>query len=116
MTKHFTRKELSCQCGCGMFPGQALMDKLDAIREAFGGPIRVTSGARCSTRNRAVGGARKSAHVEGKAADLVRTPELMAFLLANADRFNIWIEEPTKTPTWCHIQTRPCVGGRVFQP
>jgi len=115
-SKHFSFKELSCRCGCGMLPSQSFIDKLDEIREAYGKPILLTCAARCSVHNRAVGGARKSAHVDGLAADLARTPELLAFIKANLDKFNIWLESDTKTLNWIHIQTRPCVGGRTFLP
>lgn len=43
---------------------------LDPLREAWGGPIIVTSGYRCGKLNRAVGGATKSQHMLGQAADI----------------------------------------------
>lgn len=43
---------------------------LDPLREAWGGPIIVTSGYRCGKLNRAVGGANKSQHMLGQAADI----------------------------------------------
>lgn len=46
------------------------MSRLQALREAFGGPITVTSGYRCPDHNRAVGGAKGSQHVKGNAADI----------------------------------------------
>lgn len=115
-SKYFTAKELACRCGCGLLPTQELIDKLDEIREAFGGPIEVNSGARCSVYNRKIGGARFSSHIEGKAADLARTPELLAFLQANMDKFNIWGERPEYTKTWLHVTIRPGVSGRWFIP
>lgn len=115
-SQHFSAKELSCKCGCGFLPTIELIVKLHDIREAYGKPIFLTSAARCSTYNRKIGGARLSAHVEGKAADLARTPELQAFIEANMDRFNIWGEKLEFTPTWIHIQTRPVTSGRWFIP
>jgi exo-beta-1,3-glucanase (GH17 family) len=116
ISKYFSAKELQCKCGCGLYPQQAFVDKLDAIREAYGQPIEVTNVSRCSVHNRAIGGAPKSAHVEGIAADLVRTEALLAFILANADNFNYWIEQPEKTPSWIHIDSRYRPVGRVFIP
>ena len=46
-----------------------LMDYLDGIREAFGQPIRVTSGFRSWGANKAVGGVKNSQHLAGQAAD-----------------------------------------------
>lgn len=43
---------------------------LDPLREAYGKPIVVTSGYRSVKLNRAVGGASKSQHTAGQAADI----------------------------------------------
>lgn len=43
---------------------------LDPLREAYGKPITVSSGYRCARLNRAVGGAARSQHLTGQAADL----------------------------------------------
>ena len=48
-----------------------LIDKiLDPLREAWGQPIIVGSGYRCEALNKAVGGAAKSQHKLGQAADI----------------------------------------------
>lgn len=43
---------------------------LDPLREAYGKPITVSSGYRCARLNRIVGGAARSQHLTGQAADL----------------------------------------------
>ncbi|MCM1356431.1 MAG: D-Ala-D-Ala carboxypeptidase family metallohydrolase [Staphylococcus sp.] len=43
---------------------------LDPLREAWGGPIDVTSGYRCPALNKAVGGVGNSQHMTGQAADI----------------------------------------------
>lgn len=43
---------------------------LDPLREAYGKPVVVTSGYRCQKLNRAVGGAARSQHCTGCAADI----------------------------------------------
>ena len=43
---------------------------LDPLREAYGKPINVSSGYRCARLNRIVGGAARSQHLTGQAADL----------------------------------------------
>lgn len=40
------------------------------LRAASGGPLKVTSGYRSPDHNRRIGGARRSRHVTGEAADL----------------------------------------------
>lgn len=47
---------------------------LDPLREAYGKPIRITSGYRCPQLNKAVKGSPTSDHVNGMAADIIGTP------------------------------------------
>ncbi|MCR5039978.1 MAG: peptidase M15 [Bacteroidales bacterium] len=50
---------------------RALVDEvLDPLREAYGKPIRVSSGYRCPKLNRLVGGSLNSQHMRGEAADI----------------------------------------------
>ena len=52
----------------------ALVDNvLDPLREAYGKPIRITSGYRCPRLNEAVKGSPTSDHMQGLAADIVGT-------------------------------------------
>ncbi|WP_289763614.1 D-Ala-D-Ala carboxypeptidase family metallohydrolase [Paramuribaculum intestinale] len=54
-----------------------LVDKvLDPLREAWGKPITVTSGYRCATLNKAVGGVPTSMHLTGNAADITTGNEV----------------------------------------
>ena len=69
---------------------ELLVEKiLDPLRESFGKPIIVTSGYRCKELNKAVGGAAKSQHMSGEAAD-IRTVEDSKS--ANKELFNLIIE------------------------
>lgn len=43
---------------------------LDPLREAWGGPIIITSGYRCEALNARVGGVKNSYHTRGMAADI----------------------------------------------
>lgn len=47
---------------------------LDPLRDAWGGPLAVVSGWRSEIQNQAVGGAPRSQHLVGLAADLVPVP------------------------------------------
>lgn len=49
---------------------QYTIDRLNIIREKWGGPIIVTSGYRPEKLNKAVGGSATSAHLTGMAADI----------------------------------------------
>lgn len=74
--KYFKRSEFACKCGkhCDGFPVEPdmeLVKTLEAIREHFGVPVTISSGIRCKTHNANVGGASKSQHMDGTAADIV---------------------------------------------
>lgn len=72
--KYFKEKEFACNglncCGGTNAIDICLVGALDVIREHLGVPIIVTSGFRCVVHNRAVGGAIRSLHIRGRAADV----------------------------------------------
>ena len=57
---------------------------LDHSREILGAPIRVNSGYRTSAHNKKVGGAAKSSHLTGHAADLAAPDRLSKRALLKA--------------------------------
>lgn len=69
--KNFALKEFVCKCGCNTLKTDTvLLNLVQAMRDEIGLPLRITSGYRCSRYNKKVGGATKSQHVQGKAADI----------------------------------------------
>lgn len=118
-TPHFKISELVCKhCGKGADILQpALLAALERVRVAYGKPMLVTSGYRCAYHNAEIGGARFSAHKEGKAADVADPHgELGRFLLPSVcDALNIWVEHPHATRGWVHITIRPA-ASRWFWP
>lgn len=64
--EYFSDRELSCQCGCGAMHDVDSIERLYALRILWGGPIYVTSGARCPAHNKLIGGATKSYHLPMK--------------------------------------------------
>jgi uncharacterized protein YcbK (DUF882 family) len=70
LSKHFTLAEFACRCCRRVKVSPRLVKALEELRELAGAPITVTSGYRCPTHNRAVGGKPRSQHVEGIAADI----------------------------------------------
>ena len=69
-TAHFKTSEFACKhCGEVKVDSE-LLAVLELVRNHFGAPVTVTSGYRCKTHNLNVGGAPKSKHVEGIAADI----------------------------------------------
>lgn len=79
LSTNFNAREFNCKCGVctGQFVDQDLIDKLEEVREAIGGPLTVTSGYRCALYQQllrrqgmetSVG---MSTHEKGMAADIV---------------------------------------------
>lgn len=48
-----------------------LCERLELVRALFNAPVVITSGYRCPALNAAVGGAKDSAHMYGRAADFI---------------------------------------------
>ena len=70
LSKHFHDFECSCPCcGKNKVAGE-LVSKLQQLRDLINKPIIITSGYRCSTENKKVGGSANSPHCKGLAADI----------------------------------------------
>ena len=89
-----------------------LVDRfLDPLREAWGRPIRITSGYRCPRLNQAVGGSATSVHKIGYAADMQSAGPfekfrdfVVAWVKANGIRFDqILLEKNKKGDRWIHV-------------
>lgn len=71
ISPHFSRDEFTCKCGCGFNTVDTQMLRLlEKIRTYFNAPVIVNSGCRCTEYNHKVGGAEKSQHLIGRAADI----------------------------------------------
>lgn len=79
----FKYEEVRCPCGeCdGGMPDFRFMDRLQALRTAYGKPMTLESCVRCEKHNKGVGGATSSQHVRGRAADVVVRNVADRFLL-----------------------------------
>ena len=72
ISEHFSRSEHSCKCGCGFDTVDVELNTLlEHIRNYYNKPVTITGPNRCAAHNAAIGGARRSLHMEGKAADIV---------------------------------------------
>ena len=86
-------------------------DIFQPLRDAFGTPIYVSSGYRSEALNKAIGGAKRSQHIQGRALDL----DADVFgVCTNAQSFNyirenlvfdqlIWEFGNEDNPDWLHI-------------
>ncbi len=86
---------------------EALVENvLDPLREAWGKPIRVTSGYRCARLNKAVGGVPTSHHLTGKAADITagsNEDNRQLFLLAQQLRLPFCQLIDESGYSWLHV-------------
>ena len=71
LSEHFNSAEFACKDGCGASEVKPeLIGILEDVRAHFGKPVVIFSGRRCENHNRKVGGAPKSQHLFGTAADI----------------------------------------------
>lgn len=74
ISKNFQYKEFDCHgkgCCSTTIIDEKLVEYVQRIRDHFGKPVTITSPYRCEVHNKRVGGATKSYHMQGKAADIV---------------------------------------------
>lgn len=97
---------------------------LDPMREAWGGPLVVTSGFRCKALNKAVGGVSDSAHLYGYAADIRPTDKrrtakfviwAAGWLIDQGIRYDQCIDEQVGGERWLHIGIRDGKGRQRRQ-
>ena len=73
LSENFKSTEFDCHgfgCCCETTIDLELVDILQEIRNHFGKAVIINSGFRCKAHNKAVGGASKSKHLSGCAADI----------------------------------------------
>lgn len=114
--KHFTLSEFDSpdEPGSGQKMNESFLFHLDIAREAYGAPMRITSGYRTEAHNRKVGGVSKSSHLTGHAADIAaptiheKAKMLVALFDAGFRRFGIMRtaihvdNDPSKPPAVWH--------------
>lgn len=102
---YFTPQELQCKCGCGMQIDPKYAAWLECVRDDFGKPMIINSGARCPKRNAEVGGEPDSAHLLGLAADIAIDNAADRFKIVaiaiDLDAVGIGIY-----PTWIHLDIK----------
>ncbi len=71
LSENFKGSEFACK-HCGQLEiHERLIHLLQQLRTTIGTPMIITSGYRCPTHNRNVGGSSRSLHMKGHAADFV---------------------------------------------
>lgn len=98
-----------------------LLSAMNEVRKAFGSPLVVSSGYRPAAINAAVGGAKRSNHMQCLAVDFRDTDGRVAkWCLANLDllkKLGMYMEDPRWTKGWVHLQiVAPGSRKRIFIP
>ena len=73
LSEHFNAKEFRCKCGKAheFYVSEELVQKLEALRSALScSHIDISSGFRCVSHDKAVGGSGTGQHTKGNAADI----------------------------------------------
>jgi GH25 family lysozyme M1 (1,4-beta-N-acetylmuramidase) len=109
VSPHFQLKEFYIDDGyiLPVRPVQALIDGLEEMRAAHGGPISITSGVRSVESNNACGGVPDSLHLTGEAADIViddMTSDNVYYLYTLAQSVGLGT---IRYSNFLHVQTWP---------
>jgi hypothetical protein len=98
-----------------------LLAGVNYLRGVYGRPLVPSSGYRPGHYNKKAGGAKQSSHLSCEAID-IRDPlgEFAKWCLSHLkelERAGLYLEDPSRTKGWTHLQTRPPQSGRrVFSP
>lgn len=101
---------------------ERLLVAVNALRDACGIPFQITSGVRSRADQARINPSQPgSAHTRAGAADILDLDgRIDAFCVANLpllEKLGLYLEEPTRTPRWCHVQViAPKSGRRIFWP
>lgn len=112
LSEHFSSSEFDCHgsgCCSQTLINEKLIEYLEKIRAHFGKPITITSGYRCTTHNKNIGGATGSRHTKGDAADIVVsgiTPAEVAKYAESIGIKGIGLYETSADGHFVHIDTR----------
>jgi hypothetical protein len=99
-----------------------LIERVHKLLKVFGEERDITSGWRPPAVNgNTPGAALKSKHMTGQAVDLADPDgDLDEWCLEHQDMLELhklWLEHPSATKGWCHLQSIPPKSGkRVFYP
>lgn len=110
----FKVRELRCRDGSDtVMVDEALTVVLQCIREHFGKPVTITSGYRTAAHNAAVGGAKSSQHLLGRAADIrvegVSVDDVAAYaesLMPDWGGVGRYPAKAGRAAGWVHVDTR----------
>ena len=114
LSPHFRVQEFRCKDGSDpVFVDTALVELLEQLRAHFGKAVTITSGYRTPAHNAAVGGAKSSQHLLGRAADIrvqgVSVEDVAAYaesLMPDWGGVGRYPVKAGRATGWVHVDTR----------
>ena len=112
LSDNFNSSEFDCHgsgCCSSTLVDDKLVTYLQQIREHFGKPVNISSGYRCATHNRNIGGATNSRHSKGQAADIYINgvaPAEIAKYAESMGILGIGLYETNSDGFFVHVDTR----------
>lgn len=93
-----------------------LLEAVNKLRKLYNKPMYVSSGYRPGKYNKAAGGAKNSSHLTCQAVDFKDNDgKIKEFCTIEIlEKCGLYMEDPTKTKTWAHLQIRP-TKNRIFK-
>lgn len=112
LSANFNSSEFDCHgsgCCSSTLVDDKLVTYLQQIREHFGKPVNISSGYRCATHNKNIGGATNSRHSKGQAADIYINgvaPAEIAKYAESMGILGIGLYETNSDGFFVHVDTR----------
>ena len=112
LSANFNSSEFDCHgsgCCSSTLVDDKLVTYLQQIREHFGKPVNISSGYRCATHNKNIGGATNSRHSKGQAADIYINgvaPAEIAKYAESMGILGIGLYETSSDGFFVHVDTR----------
>ncbi len=118
LSKNFNRQEFACQgkncCGGAAPVHPDLAAGLQELRDKAGAPLGISSGFRCRSHNKKIGGAENSLHTLGMAVDITCPDNLTALQMAEiAESIEVFREGGIGIyKSWLHVDVRKTSKAR----
>jgi zinc D-Ala-D-Ala carboxypeptidase len=112
VAEFFHLDEFQCPCCLQVILDPLLLQKLDSLRNKIKNPIIVTSGYRCTTHNKDVGGVKGSYHLFGMAADVYAPKISLKELLKSAEEIGFSGIGYYPKSNFLHLDIRPAGPAR----
>ena len=114
--KNFTEEELACN-HCGENKCQdKMVSLLQKLRDDVNFPIKISSGYRCPTWNKSVGGHPNSSHMEGLAIDILCSGQKALTIVEAGIRLGFTVVgiSQKKGQRFVHLDVKPTESKRLW--